>query len=264
VNLILLVTATQLEAKPLLTRFNGTLLPVKNDLYLGQINDTQVAVLISGIGKVNTSASIVQTLVQNQNPVISLIWFGLSGAPPAMAQIGDVCIANSTIDLDLGYCLAKNLRQPFSFVTGSERAFVDGELKNSFLKRANDVLWKGLPDGLKEYLKQNKVELKNTQAHQGTVACGDIFWYNLQASQYAQMRCQELTGQNYLACSMEANTAGLIANRYKIPFAAVLGVSNYDQPLNANDNFKKAFASRSLACAADNLAFLISGWLLQK
>lgn len=178
------------------------------EFYRGRIENKNVVVFKSGIGKVNGALAIA-IAIEHFN-VDSIIFTGVAGGVGEKVDIGDVVISSALVehDFDLG-----------KLGTGAKK-----EAQNGIFKADKELI---------SITKKAAIEVieKNT-LYTGIIATGDQFIND-------KKRIDEISRKyNALAVEMEGAAIAHVAHRYKIPFVVIRSISDTANH-KANVDFKK-------------------------
>ena len=186
----------------------------------GKIEDTEVVLVKSGVGKVN-AARTTQILIDKLN-VKSVINVGSAGALNPFLNIGDIVIADKLIQHDFDITAFGHEKGFISnvgqYVESDEQLIVKIE---KIIKRIND---------------------KDFNIKVGTIASGDIFCTE------SKMKEKIRNKFNADCIEMEGSAIAQVCKLDKIPFLVVRSIS--DKPNGQNEiTFDKFLEKASRRCA---------------
>ena len=184
----------------------------------GKIEDTEVVVVKSGVGKVN-AARTTQILIDKLN-VKSVINVGSAGALNPFLNIGDIVIADKLIQHDFDITAFDHDK---GYITGV------GDYIYS-----NDELVKKLQNTV------NKIENKAYKVITGVIASGDIFCTDI------NMKNKIYSKFNAECVEMEGAAIAQVCYLDKIPFVVLRSISDSPNGNNAIvfDEFVKLASKR--------------------
>lgn len=194
-------------------RYAGT------DFYQGQLNDTEVVVCRSGVGKVN--AAICTQILVDRFQVGAVLFTGVAGALDPSLQIGDIVISRDCMQHDMD---------------ASALGFKVGEIP--FM---NKSAFKSDPQ-LIEWAEQAGKEIEGPRIMIGRVLSGDQFIAD--RSEVARLR-EEFSG---VCTEMEGAAVAQVCTLNEVPFVIVRSMSDRADG-SAPENFAeftKLAAERSI------------------
>jgi adenosylhomocysteine nucleosidase len=233
---VVLLSALDTEAGPLL----GALArPETTDVRgiacaTGLVGDRRVAVLATGVGKVN--AAMVTTLVIERFAPAAVVFTGIAGALDPELQPGDVVVGERLVQHDLvnhpeSGPVLRSVRSPAS----GERGPIELEPDPTLLSLAREA-------GLGLDLMRAADATRAPRVRFGTIATGDTFVSS--AAKRAQVR--EATGAH--AVEMEGAAVAQVCRELGVPFLVVRGLSDRAK------GDARTEARRNLGVAARNSA----------
>lgn len=187
-------------------------------LYKGKIENNQVIVVQSGVGKVN-AARITQILIDKYN-IKSIINVGSAGALNPKLKIGDIVIANKLIQHDFDITAFNHQK---GYITGV----------GDYIK-CNDELVEKL-----QKISNNKGN-KTYKIKTGIIASGDIFCTEI------KMKDKIYSKFNAECVEMEGAAIGQVCYLDNIPFVVIRSISDSPNENNAIvfDEFVKLASKR--------------------
>lgn len=211
-----IIVAMESELQPYfdkMTDYKQTKIGQK-DFYLGVIGSKEVAIVLSGIGKVN--ASYAFTLLLNHFNIEFAISTGVSGGL-GRSEIMEMVVASKVVQHD---CDTTALGDPLGFVSTVNKVYFETDDKLS--KKFVNIL----------------------DAKLGTFACGDQFVAKKAVAQ------EIVKNFDAIACDMESGAIAQIAYIEKVPFVVIRCISDSAHE-NAEVTFNDvvAFASEKLSAA---------------
>lgn len=210
-----------------------------NDFYLGKIDDTDVVIAKSGIGKVN--AGICTQIMIDRFEITALINSGIAGGLEPSLHIGDICIGNKMIQHD--YDLT-----PFGHVkgyipNGSNGSGGDKPTEFESDKRLVDIIEKA------------SCEISDSErVLKGTIVSGDQFIADLSKKK----SLHEEFGA--IAAEMEGAAIAHSASHAGVPFVVIRVISdlaNGDSPASFEE-FEKDATNLSIAITERAISLLNS------
>lgn len=184
----------------------------------GKIENTEVVVVKSGVGKVN-AARTTQILIDKLD-VKSVINVGSAGALNSNLNIGDIVIANKLIQHDFDITAFNHKK---GYITGvGDYIYCDEELINKFQEVENNI-------------EDNAYNIKT-----GTIASGDIFCTDI------EMKNKIYSKFNADCVEMEGAAIAQVCYLDKIPFIVIRSISDSPNGNNAIvfDEFVKLASKR--------------------
>ncbi|GAB4217209.1 MAG: 5'-methylthioadenosine/adenosylhomocysteine nucleosidase [Synechococcales cyanobacterium] len=168
--------------------------------YAGHMDDQEVVVVKSGIGKVR--AAITATALVSHFGVQGLIFTGVAAALEDHLGLGDVVLLHRGIEHDFGMVDERGFRLGLDFIPGEEAKILEAD--PAYFQVAT-----GLPLPLREI-----VPGIPTQIHSGVVATGDLFVADRATRTAIQARTQanvvEMEGAAVLRVAIEAGIPCLL------------------------------------------------------
>lgn len=183
----------------------------QRDLFLGVLYGRKIALLHSGIGKVN-AASAVTALLENYRPK-AIIVIGCGGAyPNSSLGIGDLALATEEIFADEGVATPEGFR-PFS------------DLGFPLLPNQGPIFENRFPAD-RQLLKDAQPFFEQTAAHAGRklIAGPLVTVSTCSGSAHAGQDLEKRTGG--LCENMEGAAIAQVCRMYGMPFLELRGISN--------------------------------------
>lgn len=176
--------------------------------YVGKINNNEIILVVSGIGKVS-SGIIVATMVNTFDNIDRIINVGVSGGNARYVERGDVVIGvnYSYADVD---CRALD-DYPFGRIFGFPKMFDCDQLMLDLVK--------------------NKGKLSNFKL--GTILTGDKFF--IDDNEINQINDLYFSDYQAMAFDMESTALAQAAYCYQIPFIAIRAISDVIGVENQSD-----------------------------
>ena len=207
----------------------------KRSYYSGRINNKEVVIVLSRIGKVAT-ASTATTLI-DRFKVNSVVFTGVAGAISADLKIGDVVVANSLLQHDV-----------------DASAIMD--FKKFEIPLLNKINFECCPDLIKKAVISAKKYISThstygkAQVHCGIIASGDRFIFEQEDSKKLADEIQGL-----LAVEMEGASLAQICYEWDVPFCVIRTISDNANHSSVVDfpKFVKEFAAPFSAGIVANL-----------
>ncbi len=171
------------------------------DFYEGSISNTKCILVESGVGKVN-AARCTQVLIDNYN-VDYVFNIGVAGSVSDKVSICDIVVASELVQHDFDITAFNH-----------EKGYIP---KIGVYIKCNKELNK----------LANKIDIKNTNIHNGVIASGDIF-----CSEY-KMGEKIHNKFNALCVEMEGASIAQVCYLCKVPFLVIRSIS--DSPYQKNN-----------------------------
>jgi adenosylhomocysteine nucleosidase len=167
------------------------------EFYQGQLNDKEVILTKSGIGKV--AAAVATTLLLERFQPDTIINTGSAGGYDTKLNVGDIVISTEVRfhDVDLtafGYEIGQMAQLPAAFKA-------DRELINVAQKAAQSI--------------------KDLNIIQGLICTGDIFMANPEKAEIARQNFPTM-----VACEMEAAAIAQVCHQFNVPFVIIRSLSD--------------------------------------
>lgn len=214
-----IICAMQLEADGILAlvenKSETTIAQMK--FVSGTLYGKDVVIVVCGVGKVN-AAMCAMALVQNFSPELVLN-SGVAGALSALVSIGDIVVAEKSVEHDMNVTALGDKQGEVSFPDGKTMYFDCDKI-------AVEKLYKICKS------------LGNTKVEKGTVASGDIFVSD------RSKRLDIANRFNALACEMEGAAIGHVCYRCGVPYTILRAISD-DLDENKGVDFVKFCKSAS-------------------
>ncbi|QWC00487.1 5'-methylthioadenosine/adenosylhomocysteine nucleosidase [Mycoplasmatota bacterium] len=192
--------------------------------YLGKINNQEVVIAKSDIGKVN--AAITATILANHYHVKVLINTGIAGGLKP-AKLGDIILGQGLAYFDASLTAIDDL--PYGQM-GDDPLIVHSNKK--YMELAKDIF--------------NKL---GYEYKVGNIVSGDKFVTKLR---YLDKISKNVS--NILACEMEGMAIAMTAHKFQIPFVSIRGISDMVEDNSQTVSYQKI--SKEVARKSSN--FVIS------
>jgi purine nucleoside permease len=207
------------------------------------LNDDGVAGMIAGMGKAQAAASLTAVLLDKRFDFSStyIVVSGCGGASPDRATLGDVVIATSLVDYELGHAWSE-LDKP----EGTSQTFMRSD---SYDRSAYTVLNPSLIASIKNVVKDVElVDCDDAIAYRalynqssdvtpsiqyGVSVTGDSYWHGSTASKHAdEVVAAYSDSATYFMTQMEDSAYGVVAKNFGLEnnLIIVRDVVNFDQP----------------------------------
>ncbi|WP_135825194.1 phosphorylase family protein [Halorussus ruber] len=207
--------------------------------------DDGVGITPTGMGK-TAAATTVTALLASPDIDLSEAYFvtaGVAGAPPSVATVGSVFVADAVVDWDLKHRWADDDGRkegdgasPIDLLKYRPHDYVhrlDEDLVATAVEVAEEV---ELADA--EEATEYRERYAEETAHEspfvgvGATVCGDEFWHGTPLSEQAAWLVEQYDAGVYATSEMEDfGTATALANFGKLDrYLSVRGVVNFDQP----------------------------------
>jgi adenosylhomocysteine nucleosidase len=189
--------------------------------YIGYLNQRQVVVALSRIGKV--ASAVTAAYMITHFDIVQLIVLGVAGGADENVKIGDICIATSSIQHDMD---ARGLFPQHEIPLLGVKYFVsDQNLVEKAIKAASKLVEKTKKEA--EYRNiLSEIKLDNIQIHAGVLASGDQFVGSSEKLHLIRKGIPEL-----LFVEMEGAAVAQVCYEYQIKLLSVRIISD-----NANDS----------------------------
>ncbi|MFA5466697.1 MAG: 5'-methylthioadenosine/adenosylhomocysteine nucleosidase [Candidatus Izemoplasmatales bacterium] len=227
--MIAIIGAMDLELEWLFQRFSlkEEVTFADKKLFLGKIEDQEVVIAKSGIGKVN--ATIATAYILSHYQVDYLINIGVAGGI-AGVEIGDLLLSEGICYFDVS-------------LTGIDAI--------PYGKMGDDPLIVRPDPSLRE--RAMKLLEKHRFAYQsGMIASGDSFVTNISQVE----RIIEVV-PNIKACEMEGMAIGMCCHKFNVPFLSIRGISDLIQKDNQKEMYSKSLKDVAKLTAGFALMFLL-------
>ena len=192
-------------------------------VYLGRLNNKNVAVIFSGWGKV--AAATTSTMLIERYAISQLIFTGVAGGTQAHLNIGDIVIGKSFVQHDMdcaGVLGIKRFEIPLLSLTeipSTEALQIKSE------QAARDYIDSDLADDV-DKLELENLNITQPKIHSGLIASGDQFISTHEKLEELREALPEL-----LAVEMEGAAVAQVAYEYDLPFIVIRVISD-----KANDD----------------------------
>lgn len=207
------------------------------------VNDDGVAGAVTGMGKAQAASTLTAILSDCRFDFSQtyIVVSGCSGASPDRSTLGDVVIASSLVDYELGHGWTES-----DTPDGIEGTFLIGDsyaesgfipLNSTLVEWAvNQVSGIELTDDEKAAAYRTLYEetaansLPSVQT--GSSVTGDNYWHGPGSSTRADEVCADYGADRYMVTQMEDNGFGIVAKRFGLldRLLVVRDVVNFDQP----------------------------------
>ncbi|MFM1581255.1 5'-methylthioadenosine/adenosylhomocysteine nucleosidase [Helcococcus bovis] len=177
------------------------------DFYFGKINNHDVILTKSGVGKVN--ASIITTLMIMTYHPDYIVNIGTAGGMLKEQNTLDIVISENVIQHDF------------------DTSYIDGKAGIGITTKSDELL----RNKVKESFLKNKVDFN---IYFGDIISGDVFVGE-------EVKVLELKEKfpTAIACEMEAAAIGYTCDRFNIPFIIIRSLSDIVYHNNSNIDFMK-------------------------
>ncbi|MFM1539488.1 5'-methylthioadenosine/adenosylhomocysteine nucleosidase [Helcococcus bovis] len=177
------------------------------DFYFGKINNHDVILTKSGVGKVN--ASIITTLMIMTYHPDYIVNIGTAGGMLKEQNTLDIVISENVIQHDF------------------DTSYIDGKAGIGITTKSDELL----RNKVKESFLKNKVD---SNIYFGDIISGDVFVGE-------EVKVLELKEKfpTAIACEMEAAAIGYTCDRFNIPFIIIRSLSDIVYHNNSNIDFMK-------------------------
>ena len=185
--------------------------------YTGEINNQQVVVVFSRIGKV-AAATTVSTLIIKFN-ITELIFTGVAGAIDSSLKIGDIVLAKNLVQHDMD---AEPLFPKFE-IPLLKKSYFDSD--QNLLDISSNAIKTLLEDN---YLHQvisvedlNKFDIHSPKLHIGLIASGDLFFSTTEQKDDLQKMLPDV-----LCVEMEGAAVAQVCYEFGLPFTVIRTISD--------------------------------------
>ncbi|MFM1563805.1 5'-methylthioadenosine/adenosylhomocysteine nucleosidase [Helcococcus ovis] len=177
------------------------------DFYFGKINNQDVILTKSGVGKVN--ASIITTLMIMTYHPDYIVNIGTAGGMLKEQNTLDIVISENVIQHDF------------------DTSYIDGKSGIGITTKSDELL----KNKVKESFLKNKVD---SNIYFGDIISGDVFVGE-------EVKVLELKEKfpTAIACEMEAAAIGYTCDKFNIPFIIIRSLSDIVHHDNSNIDFMK-------------------------
>jgi purine nucleoside permease len=207
------------------------------------LNNDGVAGIVAGMGKAQAAASLTAILSDNRFDFSNayIVVSGCGGAAPDRATLGDVIIATSLVDYELGHAWTQS-----DIPAGTTETFMRS---NGYDRSAYTTLNPALIGSLKDVVKDvDLIDCDDAIAYRalynqdssvkpsilyGISVTGDSYWHGSGASAHADEVVSSYTNEDiYLITQMEDSAFGVVAKDFGMEnnLIIVRDVVNFDQP----------------------------------
>jgi len=185
--------------------------------YTGEINNQQVVVVFSRIGKV-AAATTVSTLIIKFN-ITELVFRGVAGAIHPSLKIGDIVLGRTLIQYDMS---AEPLFPKFE-IPLLKKSYFDSD--QNLLDISSNAIKTLLEDN---YLHQvisvedlNKFDIHSPKLHIGLIASGDLFFSTTEQKDDLQKMLPDV-----LCVEMEGAAVAQVCYEFGLPFTVIRTISD--------------------------------------
>jgi len=185
--------------------------------YTGEINNQQVVVVFSRIGKV-AAATTVSTLIIKFN-ITELVFTGVAGAIHPSLKIGDIVLGRTLIQYDMS---AEPLFPKFE-IPLLKKSYFDSD--QNLLDISSNAIKTLLEDN---YLHQvisvedlNKFDIHSPKLHIGLIASGDLFFSTTEQKDDLQKMLPDV-----LCVEMEGAAVAQVCYEFGLPFTVIRTISD--------------------------------------
>lgn len=165
----------------------------------GTLHGKAVVIAVCGVGKVNASMCAL-TMIEKYNPK-AVINSGVAGAVSPLLRVGDIVVAEKSVEHDMNTTALGDKQGEISFPDGNVMFFDCDEKVSNLLTK----ICKNIP---------------NTNVLSGIIASGDLFVSAVEQ----RLKIQERF--NALACEMEGAAIGHVCYCCKIPYGIIRAISD--------------------------------------
>lgn len=207
------------------------------------VNKDGVAGCVTGMGKAQAASTLTAILADSRFDFSKayILVSGCGGMPPERGTLGDVVIADSLVDYELGHAWTES-----DMPAGTKATFMHDKSydRSAYIPlNAGLVKWAyGLTSGLKLtddpkaaayrvlYGAEEATELPSVKT--GASVTGDSYWHGKHSSLHADEVCAAYGSSPYMVTQMEDNGFGVAVLNYgKLDrFIVTRDIVNYDQP----------------------------------
>ncbi|MCD8390256.1 MAG: 5'-methylthioadenosine/adenosylhomocysteine nucleosidase [Firmicutes bacterium] len=191
------------------------------DFYTGAVEGEDVALCISGVGKVNAAAA-AQTMILKYAPD-AVINTGVAGGLDTDLKVGDIVVASAVVEHDMD---TSGVGDPVGYISGLNKIYIetDDEISGRIYEIAENIAF----------------------TKRGIIASGDQFI----CTDEARGRIIDLFGAS--AAEMEGASIGHICAMNGVKFAVIRAVSD-----NANSDSHMSFAEFTELAAERSIKILL-------
>jgi len=172
----------------------------------GKLHGQSVVLALSGIGKV--AAATTATVLAERFTVARMVFTGVAGGMGDGVQVGDVVVAQDTLQHDMDASPIFPRWEVPSY--GTARMACDVQLSTQLLQAARACL---------------AATQTTARVHYGLIASGDQFISTARASQTLRADWQA-AGYQVLAVEMESAAVAQVCRDFRLPFAAMRSISD--------------------------------------
>jgi adenosylhomocysteine nucleosidase len=208
-----IICAMQIEADGIiaLSQNISTTSIAEMNFTTGTLFDKDIVIVVCGVGKVN-AAMCTFAMIEKFKPDV-VINSGVAGAVSPLVTIGDLVVAEKSVEHDMNTTALGDKQGEVSFPNGTVMYFECD-------KKVCDALYKSC------------CTIPDTHCERGVVASGDIFV----SDRNQRLKINERF--NALACEMEGAAIGHVCYRCNIPYGIIRAISD-DLDENKGMDFMK-------------------------
>lgn len=218
------ISAIQTEMKIVNREVRGD-----REYFVGKFHERDVVVVFGKCGKV-AAAQTATTLIEHYG-IDRLLFVGVGGGTGPEVNVGDIVIADSTIqhDVDITALGAEKFEMP---LTRRKYYELDSQMLELVLEAGKEYLSEIFKNAELSAAMAD-LNIVNPKVHVGTIASGDVFVASSE-------KVSELISQidNLKCLEMEGAAVALVCHEYQIPCAIVRAISDNAEK-DANVSFVK-------------------------
>lgn len=222
-----IICAMQIEADGIIALAQNTKTEVIAEMNFttGTLHDKEIVVTVCGVGKVNAAVCAV-VLIEKFKPDI-IINSGVAGSLSPLVSIGDIVVAEKSVEHDMNLTALGDRQGEVSFPDGKVMYFNCNE-------RVVQTLFKVCS------------QIPSTRVEKGVIASGDIFV----SDRRQRVKLNREFGA--LACEMEGAAIGHVCFSFGTPYGIIRAISD-DLDENKGMDFVKfcSLASSKTVAAVD-------------
>lgn len=207
------------------------------------VNNDGVAGMVSGMGKAQAAASLTAVLSDPRFDFSKtfIIVSGCSGASPERATLGDVVIATSLVDYELGHAwtesdMPEGTTSRFLRSNGYDRSGyfqINEELVNQSKDIVKSIALEDCDDAIAYRALYGQGEEVKPSVRYGVSVTGDSYWHGKGSSEHADDVVAAYGDRNqYMVTQMEDNAFAVAAKDFGLEnnLFVVRDVVNFDRP----------------------------------
>jgi purine nucleoside permease len=207
------------------------------------LNDDGVAGIVAGMGKAQAAASLTAVLSDDRFDFSNtyIVVSGCGGAAPYRATLGDVVIATSLVDYELGHAwtqsdIPEGTSETFMRSNGYDRSAyteLNSSLIDSIKNVVKDVDLVDCDDAIAYRALYNQDASVKPSIQYGISVTGDSYWHGSGASAHADEVVSAYTDSDYYyVTQMEDGAFGVVAKNFNLEnnLIIVRDIVNFDQP----------------------------------